>query len=104
MNYKMKFALLGIGHGGRAISCQIAAKDYSVAMYKIRKDEPEEFRRLKAEKTLNLQGNIQTSAKIDYVKTDLEVAVTGTGAILLVVPAFLHEALFKKLIPLLEDG
>jgi opine dehydrogenase len=73
-------------------------------MYKIRKDEPEEFRRLKAEKTLNLHGNIQTSAKIDYITTDLEVAVTGAGAILLVVPAFVHEALFQKLIPLLEDG
>jgi opine dehydrogenase len=104
MNHKMKIAVLGSGHGGRAISCQIAAKDYPVAMYKIRKDEPEEFRRLKAEKKIILQGNIQTRARIDCITTDLQEAVTGAGAIIPVLPSFVHEALFQKLIPLLEDG
>jgi hypothetical protein len=33
MNKKLKYAVLGSGHGGRAVCGQIAEKDYPVIMY-----------------------------------------------------------------------
>lgn len=43
-------------------------------------------------------------AKIDVVTTDIEKAVKGAGHVIVASPAFGHEPLFKKLIPVLEDG
>lgn len=43
-------------------------------------------------------------AKIDVITTDIEEAVKGAGHIVIAIPAFGHEPLFKSLIPVLEDG
>ena len=44
------------------------------------------------------------TAKIDLVTTDISQAVKGAGHIVIGSPAFGHEALFRSLIPHLEDG
>lgn len=44
------------------------------------------------------------TAKLSMVTSDIEKAIDGAGIIIIAVPSVAHEVLFRKLIPLLENG
>ncbi|MDM8555981.1 NAD/NADP octopine/nopaline dehydrogenase family protein [Desulfococcaceae bacterium HSG7] len=103
MKNSLKYAVLGSGHGGRAICGQIAAKDYPVVMY-----EPLEatadYLKIEVEKEMFLQGDITTGGKLSGATMDIGEAVADADIILIVVPSFAHKPIFEKLIPHLRDG
>jgi opine dehydrogenase len=103
MSASKRFAVLGSGNGGRAFCAQIAAKGYPVVMY-----EPLEatadYQRLREEKQMLLEGDIQAGGPLHDVTMDIQAAVSAADVIFVVVPSFAHHPIFVKMIPHLKDG
>ncbi len=103
MSAPKRFAVLGSGNGGRAFCAQIAAKGYPVVMYEPLEATPD-FQKLKAEKQMFLEGNIQAGGPLDDVTMDIQTALADADVIFVVVPSFAHRPIFEKMIPHLSDG
>jgi opine dehydrogenase len=103
MEKTISFAVLGSGHGGRAVCGQIAEKRYPVVMYEPL-EETEDYLKIKAEKEMFLDGDITAGGKLSGATMDIGEAVKDTDVILVVVPSFAHKPIFEKLVPNLKDG
>ncbi len=103
MGKKLNFAVLGSGHGGRAVCGQIAEKGYPVVMYEPL-EETEDYLKIRAEKEMFLDGDITAGGKLSGATMDIEEALKDTDVILIVVPSFAHNPIFKKMVSHLEDG
>jgi opine dehydrogenase len=103
MSDSQRFAVLGSGNGARAFCAQIAAKNYPVVMYEPLEATPD-YLKLKAEKSLFLEGDIQAGGALSGVTMDIQTAVSGADVIFVVVPSFAHRPIFEKMIPHLRDG
>ena len=103
MEKTLKCAVLGSGHGGRAVCGQIAEKKYPVVMYEPL-EETEDYLRIRAEKEMFLDGDFRAGGKIAGATMDIEEAVKDADVILVVVPSFAHKPIFEKLVPNLKDG
>lgn len=98
----LKFTVLGSGNGGRAFCAQIAAKGYPVTMWEPL-DDALDFSKIAEKKEMSLEGDIHLGGPIEVTK-DIAAAMKGAVVLLVVVPSFAHEPIFRKMIPLLEDG
>ncbi len=103
MAKKLNFAVLGSGHGGRAVCGQIAERGYPVVMYEPL-EETEDYLKIKAEKEMFLNGDITAGGKLRGATMDIEEALKDTDVILIVVPSFAHKPIFNKMVPHLKDG
>ncbi len=103
MEATYRFAILGAGNGGKALAGHISTRGHRVGLFEGL--EPDEaFLQLGEEKEIFLEGDIETGGHLDRVTTDMEEAVSDADVILVVVPAFAHEPMFERLVPLLRDG
>ena len=103
MTIELRYAVLGSGHGGRAVCGQIAEKDYPVIMYEPL-EETEDYLKIRQEKEMFLDGDIRAGGKLSGATMDIEEAVKDTDVIIIVVPSFAHKPIFEKLVPNLMDG
>jgi opine dehydrogenase len=103
MSAPKRFAVLGSGNGGRAFCAQIAAKGYPVVMYEPL-EATQDYHKLKAEKELFLEGDIQAGGRLHDVTMDIRAAVADADVIFVVVPSFAHRTIFEKMIPHLTGG
>jgi opine dehydrogenase len=103
MEKELNFAVLGSGHGGRAVCGQIAEKGYPVVMYEPL-EETEDYLKIRAEKEIYLKGDITVGGKLSDATMDIESALKEATVILIVVPSFAHNPIFKKMVPHLRDG
>jgi opine dehydrogenase len=103
MGKKLNFAVLGSGHGGRAVCGQIAEKGYPVVMYEPL-EETADFLKIRAEKEMFLDGDITAGGKLRGATMDIEEALKDADVILIVVPSFAHKPIFKKMVSHLKDG
>ncbi len=104
-------AVLGAGAVGKTIAADATLAGQEVRLYDAIPFAEKSLANL--EKTgIELDGiqrnlyNFKRSglAKIEVITTDIAEAVKGAGHIVIAIPAFGHEPLFKSLIPVLEDG
>jgi len=103
MEKTLKCAVIGSGHGGRAICGQIAEKGYSVVMYEPL-EETKDYLKIKVEKEMFLDGDLTAGGKLAGATMDIKEAVKDTDVILVVVPSFAHKPIFEKLVPNLKGG
>ena len=103
MSASKRFAVLGSGNGGRAFCAQIAAKGHSVVMYEPL-EATEDYQRLKEEKRMYLEGDIQAGGSMLDVTMNIQVAIGNADVIFVVVPSFAHRPIFEKMIPHLSNG
>jgi opine dehydrogenase len=103
MEKSLNFAVLGSGHGGRAVCGQLAEKRYPVVMYEPL-EETEDFLKIKAEKEMFLDGDIAAGGKISNATMDIEAALKDADVVLIVVPSFAHNPIFSKMVSHLKDG
>lgn len=103
MNSTPRFAVMGSGNGARAFCGQIAALGMPVRMF-----EPLEatadFLKLKEEREIFLEGDIQVHGRLDAVTMEAGEAMEGADVVLVVVPSFAHPSIFSRMIPHLKDG
>jgi opine dehydrogenase len=91
-----RIAILGGGHGAHAMAADFALKGHHVAMY----ETPEFAGRMKSvfdTGVIQASGEVNGTAHIELVTSDLDAAIAGADYICVVTPAFAHEAYAKAL-------
>lgn len=98
--HDLKFAVLGAGHGGKAVAAHLAIKGYTVNLYNrtFLRIQP-----IKKMKGIELEGEIKGFGKLNLVTSDMEKAVKGMDIIMVVVPADGHYSIAKTCAPFLNE-
>ena len=97
----MKFAVLGAGNGGQAISGWLAMHGHEVWLYEI---VEEKVVALAKKKEIHLQGAIEGVGKLANVSNDIQSTVKGADIIMVVTTANAHAAVARSLAGILTDG
>lgn len=97
----MKYAVLGAGNGGQAISGWLAMQGYEVWLYEIIKEKVDV---LAKKKEIRLCGEIEGVGKLANVSMDVHSTVKGADVIMVVTTANSHAAVARDIANDLVDG
>lgn len=97
----LKFAVLGAGHGGKALAAHLAIKGFSVNLYNRTLSRIKPIIKMRG---IELEGEIKGFGRLDIVTDDIESALGGADIIMVVVPANGHRPVAEKCAPFLKDG
>lgn len=97
----MKFAVLGAGNGGQAISGWLAMQGHEVWLYEIIKEKVDA---LAKKKEIRLCGAIEGVGKLSSVSMDVHATVKGADVIMVVTTANAHAAVARDIADVLVDG
>lgn len=97
----LKFAVLGAGHGGKALAAHLAIKGFSVNLYNRTLSRIKPIIKLRG---IELEGEIKGFGRLDVVSDDMEQVVKGADIIMVVVPANGHRPIAEQCAPFLKDG
>lgn len=97
----MKYAVLGAGNGGQAISGWLAMNGHDVRLYEI---VEEKVKILSKTKQIRLQGVIEGVGQLTQVSNDIQSTVLGADIIMVVTTANAHAAVAHDLASILSDG
>lgn len=99
-----RYTVIGAGHGGKAMAANLALKGFSVTLYNRTPRHVEAIRLrggiLLERDDLGLSG----FAELALVTSDMQIALDGAQIIMVVVPAFAHAEVARKMAPHLQDG
>ncbi|RLA97031.1 MAG: NADP transhydrogenase subunit alpha [Deltaproteobacteria bacterium] len=97
----MKVTVVGAGNGGQALAAYLSMRGVDVALYN------RSLKRIGAiikTRSIRLEGEVQGTFRISFATTNMEEAIKGRKLIMVVVPAFAHKDIAKKMAPCIEDG
>jgi opine dehydrogenase len=97
----LKFAVLGAGHGGKALAAHLAIKGFSVSLYNRTLSRIKPIIKMKG---IELEGEVKGFGRLDIITDDIKKAVDGADVIMVVVPANGHRPIAEKCAPFLKDG
>ncbi|PNR93680.1 NAD/NADP-dependent octopine/nopaline dehydrogenase family protein [Petrotoga sp. 9PWA.NaAc.5.4] len=97
----MKIAVVGAGNGGQALAGYLAMKGFDVSLFNRSKRRISPI--IESHK-IKIEGQIEGDFKVSFATTNMEEAIKGRKLIMVVVPAFAHKDIAKKMAPFLEDG
>jgi len=97
----LKFAVLGAGHGGKALAAHLAIKGFSVNLYNRTLSRIKPIIKMRG---IELEGEIKGFGRLDIVTDDIKSAIEGVDIIMVVVPANGHRPIATKCAPFLKDG
>ncbi|WP_041083699.1 NAD/NADP-dependent octopine/nopaline dehydrogenase family protein [Thermotoga profunda] len=97
----MKICVIGAGNGGQALAAYLALKGFDVSLY-----NRSAWRIAPIMKTnkIKVEGEINAVAQISFATTQLQEAMKDRQLLMVVLPAFAHREIAKKMAPYLEDG
>lgn len=98
---KTKFAVIGAGHGGKAIAAHLAIKGFPVKLYNRTLSKIIPIIKMKG---IEVEGEINGFGKLDLASDNISEVVDGADVILVAVPAFAHAAIAERCAPYLTDG
>ena len=98
-----EITVIGAGHGGKAMSAHLALMGTKVTLFN-RTWKNVEALAARGGVFVKSNENVHGFGEMAQVTSDIEIAVKNSQLILLVVPAFAHAELARKMSPFLEDG
>lgn len=98
---KSKFAVIGAGHGGKAMAAHLAIKGFSVKLYNrtLSKIMP-----IIKRKGIEVEGEVSGFGSIDLASDNIGEVLNNTDVVMVAVPAFAHAAIAERCAPHLKDG
>lgn len=101
---KRKIAILGGGNGAHAAAVDLTLRGFDITMYEDSKfiNNIKEVYSTRVIKSQGVCG--EETVKIDAVTDNLEEAIKDAEVILVIVPAYVHANLSKKLAPIVRSG
>ncbi|QEK13560.1 NADP transhydrogenase subunit alpha [Crassaminicella thermophila] len=93
---KLKFAVIGAGHGGQGIAGYLAYKGYEVNLYN---RSIEKIKKIKQRGTIELVGSIVGFGRLNLVTNSIEQAIKNVDVIMVVLPASAHKFIAKHIAP-----
>jgi opine dehydrogenase len=103
MGKKMRYTVIGAGHGGKAMAADLAAKGFDVNLYN---RSTEHIREIIARQEIDLEYENGTSrlCRLSVVTSDIAEALDGAAVIMIVIPASGHRDAARICAPHLRDG
>lgn len=98
---KLRFAVLGAGHGGMAMAGHLGLLGYPVSIFN---RSEARIRMLQVAEGIELSGVVEGVGRIETATTDIGVAVQNADVIMVVVPANGHRYMAENVAPFLRDG
>ncbi len=99
--YKLKFAVIGAGHGGKAIAAHLAIKGFTVNLYNRTFSKILPIRKLRG---IELEGEVKGFGKLNIISSNIEKVIKGMDIIMVVVPAYGHASIAKRCAPFLSEN
>ena len=99
--YKLKFAVIGAGHGGKAIAAHLAIKGFTVNLYNRTHSKILPIRKLRG---IELEGGIKGFGKLNIVSSNMEKVIKDMDIIMVVVPAYGHVSIAERCAPFLNEN
>jgi len=97
----LKFAVVGAGHGGKAIAAHLAIKGFNVNLYNRTYSKIEPIVKLKG---VEIEGEISGFGKLNKVSDNIKEVIEDADIIMVVVPAFAHGSIAERCAPYLKKG
>lgn len=104
MNRKIKMALIGAGHGGKAMAAHLALMGFHVQLYNRTPERIEAIRKRGGIDLESQDGSIRGFGRLALVTSDIGEAISGVQMIMVVLPSSAHAEIAQKLAPHLKDG
>jgi opine dehydrogenase len=104
MSSARTYAVIGAGHGGKAMAAHLALMGFRVALYN---RTPERAHPIRARGGIDLEsyeGGPRGFARLPVVTSDLGAALAEADLIMVVVPSSAHREVAKAAAPHLHDG
>src|SRR5512139_2690801 len=104
MSATFDYAVIGAGHGGKAMAAHLALMGFRVALYN---RTPERVAAIKARRGIDLDsydGGPDGFGKLAMVTSEMAQAIESTNVIMVVVPSSAHADVAKTMAPHLRDG
>ena len=79
----LSFAVIGAGHGGKALAAHLAVKGFSVNLYNRTLSRIKPIIKMKG---IELEGEVKGFGRLGCVTDDIEKAISGIDVIMIVVP------------------
>ncbi|MCG9479273.1 MAG: NAD/NADP octopine/nopaline dehydrogenase family protein [Actinomycetia bacterium] len=99
--HDLKFAVVGAGHGGKAIAAHLAIKGFDVNLYNRTLVRIKPIIKLKG---IELEGEVSGFGKLKLSSNRIDKVIKGADVIMVVVPANAHASIAQRCAPYLEDG
>jgi len=103
LDNELQIAVIGAGHGGKAMAAELAVRGYTVRLYN-RSYEHIEAIAARGGVEVTLEDGQQIFGRIPYVTNDMAYALSGAKLIMVVVPASAHRDIALACAAHLEDG
>jgi opine dehydrogenase len=100
---KRRYAVIGAGHGGKAMAADLAAKGFSVNLYNRSPEHVTEMV-LRREIELECEDGTAHDCRLDIVTSDISEALDGADVIMVVVPASAHRDIARLCATRLRSG
>ncbi|MEA2016060.1 MAG: NAD/NADP octopine/nopaline dehydrogenase family protein [Actinomycetota bacterium] len=98
--HDLKFAVLGAGHGGKAIAAHLAIEGFTVNLYNRTFSRIQPIKKMKG---IELEGEVKGFGKLNIITNKIEKAIKGVDVIMVVVPADAHNYIAKICAPFLNE-
>jgi opine dehydrogenase len=104
MTKKLKFAVIGAGHGGKAMAAHLALMGFHVQLYNRTADHIEIIRKRGGIDLESQDGTIRGFGKLALATPDIGKDISGVHMIMIVLPSSAHAEIAQKMSPYLKDG
>ena len=100
---KRRYAVIGAGHGGKAMAADLAARGFSVSLYS---RGPEDVREVALRRAIELECEDGTvhDCRLDVVTSDIPEVLDGADVIMVVLPASAHRDIARLCAASLRSG
>jgi len=100
---ELQVAVIGAGHGGKAMAAELAARGFAVRLYN-RSYENIQIIAARGAIELTFEDGQQEYGTLQLVTSDIAAALSGAHLIMVVVPASGHADIARTCAPYLKDG
>lgn len=104
MNSKTHFAVIGAGHGGKAMAAHLSIMGFPVSLYNRTEENISVIKARGGIELESYEGGPRGFAEIKVVTSHIEEAIDAAQVIMIVVPSTAHAEIAQKAGPFLRDG
>jgi opine dehydrogenase len=104
MPKQKRYAVIGAGHGGRAMAGHLALMGFEVNLYNRTLEHIEVIKRRRGIDVESYEGGPHGFAPLALVTSDIREAIRKTDVIMVVLPSSAHAEIARKMAPHLKNG
>jgi opine dehydrogenase len=104
MNDRIRYTVIGAGHGGKAMAAHLALAGFPVSLYNRTADNISVIRKRGGIELESYEGGPRGFGRLEQTTSDIGEALAGADVIMVVVPSSAHADIARAAAPHLCDG